>query len=79
MRTWLKDRYPKGIGLGDLVFEYVTVFETPNKGIRCDRAEAMQRATELKSILNYLNYTKCTPTFSDEFGTMYLNGKKVNL
>jgi hypothetical protein len=79
MRTWLKDKYPEGIGLGDLVYEYVTVFENPNNGIRCNRAEATQRAMELKSVLNYLNYTKCTPTFSEDLGTVYLNNKKVNL
>jgi hypothetical protein len=80
MRDWLKQHYPNGIGLGDLVREYVETIECAKISDN-DRVanEFLLRSEEIRLVLNYLNYTKCTPTFSEDFSTVYLNDQKVNL
>ena len=77
MRDWLKKQYPQGVGLGDLVREYVEI-ET-NTYYRADEDEQKLRASEIIAFLNYLNKISTLPTFSDEFGKIYIEGKEIEL
>jgi hypothetical protein len=64
MRTWLREKYPKGLGIGDLVHELIEV----NKSGVSTHEELAQRKAELILALNCMKFYAHTPIFSDEFG-----------
>lgn len=66
-RTWLKDKYPQGIGLGDLVRELIEV----NSSGASTHDELAQRKAELIFALNCTRFYAETPTFSEEYGSIY--------
>lgn len=66
-RTWLKKKYPNGVGLGDLVFELAEV----NKSGASTHDEIAQRKSELILALNCMKFYAQTPTFSYEYGEIY--------
>ena len=68
MRDWLKNKYPKGIGLGHLIYEYVRIIENGHGS-----KEETLRAAELRAALDSLGNLPTTPVFSDEFGEMYFD------
>jgi len=66
-RDWLRKTYPNGMGLGDLVREYcIYKFERENT-----KENALRRA-EITLALDCMGFHAETPTFSKEFGEIYL-------
>lgn len=69
-REWLKNKYPKGVGLGDIIREYMVYSDL---SIRFPtHADYSTRKSELSLLLNFIWEFKTTPTFSEEFGKFYL-------
>lgn len=69
-REWLKNKYPKGVGLGDIIREYMEYHEFIRQFPT--HADANLRKSELSLLLNFIWEFKTTPTFSEEFGKFYL-------
>lgn len=68
MRDWLRNKYPKGIGLGNLIYEYTYAVEQTNilYGTPSGR-EQLKRQSEIRLVLNYLYKLNSSPIFPDEF------------
>jgi len=63
-REWLKQTYPQGIGLGDIIKEYVD-HKTNYTGL--GDKENRLRIAELSLVLDYVFRFSATPTFPEKF------------
>lgn len=65
-RDWLQKQYPDGIGLGDLIREYIEYMEFNRQEGGPRMSESIRRETELRSMLNYMYKMNATPVFVEE-------------
>ena len=65
-RTWLRELYPNGIGMGDVILELLSVSlsSTPDE-------ETQLRRLELHLILNHMNRLNITPIFPEKFDNKF--------
>lgn len=71
-RTWLSKKYPGGIGLGDVLYEYLKNREKRSDVMEyTDLKESTKRETELRFLLNSMYKLSYTPIFDWEKGAIY--------
>ncbi len=60
--AWLSRRYPEGIGLGDVIREYVGYMVNTVPGDE----ECNIRLSELTALMNFMHHMSVTPIFNTE-------------